>query len=182
MHQSTSFFSDNLPEYVFLAAGKSGGIGANQKYPADLMIDNLLVTCNVMRASHKYAREEAVVSGEFLLLSPRVSSANASRVPDDRPAGADQSSPMLPRSSQALNCARAYRTQYGSDFIGAIPANVFGPGDDFSSDDSHVIAALIRKMHEAKVRRCQSCRTLGHRDSRKESLSLPPTLAKPVCS
>ena len=147
-----SFFSSNLPEYVFLAAGKSGGIEANQKYPAELMLDNLLVTSNVMQASHKYAVKK--------LLYLASSCCYPRECPQPMRVEHLMTGPLEPTNQAyasaklaGLELCSAYRTQYRSDFIGAIPANVFGPGDDFSPDDSHVIAGLIRKMHEAKLAR-----------------------------
>lgn len=144
------FFSKNLPEYVFLAAGKSGGIAANQKYPAELMIDNLLVTCNVVRASHKYHVKK--------LLYLASSCCYPRECPQPMRVEYLMTGPLEPTNQAyasaklaGLELCTAYRTQYGSDFIGAIPANVFGRADNFSSDDSHVIGGLMRKMHEAKL-------------------------------
>jgi len=145
-----AFLSANRPEYVFLAAGKSGGIGANQKYPADLMLDNLLVACDVIRASHRH--------GVRKLLYLASSCCYPRECHQPMRVESLMTGPLEPTNQSyalaklaGLELCRAYRMQFGADFIVAIPANAYGPGDDFSFDDSHVIAALIRKMHEAKV-------------------------------
>jgi len=145
-----SVFSETRPEYVFVAAGKSGGIGANQRYPADLMMDNLQVISDVMGTSHRYGVKK------LLYL------ASSCCYPRDcpQPMRVDHLStgPLEPTNRSyataklaGIELCRAYRAQFSSDFIVAIPANAYGPGDDFSEEDSHVISALIRKMHDAKV-------------------------------
>jgi GDP-L-fucose synthase len=145
-----SFFSENRPEYVFLAAGKSGGIGANQKYPADLMMDNLRVIGDVIRASHSHGVKKLLYLGSSCCY-PR-------DCPQPMRVESLMTGPLEPTNRSyalaklaGLELCRAYRSQFGSDFIAAIPANAYGPGDDFSLEESHVISALIRKMHEAKV-------------------------------
>ena len=158
----TDFFARRTPEYVFMAAGKSGGILANQKCPADLMLDNLLIGCNVIYAAYQHQvkkllylasscsyprhcpqpmRIESLLTG---LLEPTNEAYAVAKI-------------------ASIKLCQAYRQQYGANFIVGIPANAFGPGDDFSPEDSHVIAALIRKMHEAKAGRCPWRRNLGHR-------------------
>jgi GDP-L-fucose synthase len=146
-----SFFADTRPEYVFLAAGRSGGIAANQRYPADLLRDNLLVACHVMHS----ANEEGVRKLLFLASScsyPRLA-------PQPISEEALLTGPLEPTNEAyalgkiaGIKLCQAYRHQHGAGFVTAIPANVFGPGDDFSLEESHVIPALIRKMHEAKLR------------------------------
>jgi GDP-L-fucose synthase len=145
------FFVGNKPEYVFLAAGKSGGIQANMRRPADLALDNLLCACSVMESAHRHGVKK------LLYL------ASSCSYPRESPQPIREESlltgPLEPTNEAyavakiaGLALARAYRDQYGDDFITGIPANAFGPGDDFSPGDSHVIAALIRRMHEAKKR------------------------------
>jgi GDP-L-fucose synthase len=145
-----SFFSKTHPEYVFLAAGKSGGIGANQRYPADLMMDNLVVVCDVIRASHRHGVKKLLYVASSCCY-PR-ECPQPMRVESLMTGPLEQTNQSYALAKLAgLELCRAYRAQFGSDFIVAIPANAYGPGDDFSFDDSHVIAALIRKMHEAKM-------------------------------
>ena len=149
--QVRNFFTEAKPEYIFLVGGKSGGIRANQKYPADFALDNLAVTCNVITAALRFRTRK------LLYL------ANSCVYPKHCP------QPMRPESLLSgkleptneayavaklagITLVQACREQYGADFIAVIPANPFGPGEDFDREDSHVIPALIRKMHEAKVR------------------------------
>lgn len=158
--QVDGFFDRTAPEYVFVAAGKSGGILANQKYPGELIVDNLLTACHIIDSSYRHKVKK------LLYL------ASSCSYPRDCP------QPMAVRSlltgplehtSEAYAVAKiagiklcqAYRQQYGANFISAIPADVFGPGEDFDTEDSHVVAALMRKMHEAKLLGVQSVEIWG---------------------
>jgi GDP-L-fucose synthase len=146
-----SFFLRQRPEYVFFAAGKSGGIHANLEHPADLMHDNLLATTHVLAS----ARSHGVAKLLFL-----ASSCSYPRLCRQPMAVADLMTGPLEPSSAAyataklagLALCRAYRQQYGSHFVAAVPADVFGPDDDFHPERSHVIPALIRRLHDAKQR------------------------------
>ncbi|HEY44599.1 MAG TPA: GDP-L-fucose synthase [Anaerolineae bacterium] len=144
-----AFFAQMVPEYVFLAAGKSGGIGANQRYPAELMLNNLLVECHVIHSACYYGVKKLL----FL--------ASSCCYPRDCPQPMKEDSlltgPFEPTNQAyavakitGIKLCQAYRLQYGVNFVSAIPANVFGPNDDFSLQDSHVVSALIRKIHGAK--------------------------------
>lgn len=147
--QVEAFFARTGPEYVFLVAGKSGGIGANQRYPAELMLDNLLVESHVIHSACSYGVKK------LLYL------ASSCCYPRDCPQPMKEDS-LLTGPFEATNEAyavakiagmklcQAYRRQYGVNFVSAIPANVFGQNDDFSLQDSHVVSALIRKIHGAK--------------------------------
>lgn len=144
-----SFFTQRQIEYVFLAAGKSGGIGANTKYPATLMLDNLLIEANVIQAAHHH--------GVKKLLYLASSCVYPKHAPQPLKIGSLFTG-KLESTNEAYATAKiaglvlcqAYRQEHGDKFIVGIPANTFGEGDDFGLDESHVIAALICKMHEAK--------------------------------
>jgi GDP-L-fucose synthase len=149
--QVEDFFGEARPEYVFLAAGKSGGIGLNQARPAELILDNLLATAHVIDAAHRHGVTK------LLYL------ASACAYPKDalQPLRVESLwTGVLEPTSAAYATAKlagwqlcaAYRRQYGCRFVTAIPANAFGPGDDFSPDGGHVIPALLRRAHEAKLR------------------------------
>lgn len=147
--QVDAFFARTAPEYVFLAAGRSGGIRANQKYPAELMLDNLLVECHVIHSAYRYKVKK--------LLYLASSCSYPKHCPQPMQVESLLTGPLEPTNEAyavakiaGIKLCQAYRQQYGANFISGIPANAFGPGDDFSLEDSHVIAALIRKMHEAK--------------------------------
>ena len=161
------FFSRQLPEYVFMAAGKSGGIEANRKYPAELMLDNLLVGCNVIHNAHRY--------GVKKLLYLASSCSYPKHCPQPMRVESLFTGPLEPTNEAyavakiaGIKLCQAYRQEYGANFIVGIPANAFGPGDDFSPDNSHVIAALIRKMHEAKVASSASVEIWGTGTPRRE--------------
>jgi GDP-L-fucose synthase len=146
-----AFFRRYQPRYVFHAGGRAGGINANAKYPADLCDDNLRATVNVIRAAHRHG------VAKLLYLASSCTYPRLCRQPMRE---ADLWGGFLEPTNQAYAAAKlagialcqAYRQQYGSDFIVGIATNCFGIGDDFSLEDSHVVAALIRRFHEAKRR------------------------------
>ena len=148
--QVDAFFSSEAPEYVFLLGGRSGGIRANQKYPADLMLDNLLVGCHVVASAHRYGAKKLLYLASSCIYPKlsqqpmRVELIMSGRLEPTNEAYA------LAKLAGVYLC-QAFRQQFGANFITAVPANAFGPGDDFSQEDSHVVGALLRRMHEAKV-------------------------------
>jgi len=165
--QVDAFFANATPDYVFLVAGKSGGIRANQKYPAELMLNNLLVECHVIHIAYCHGVKKLLYLASSCCY-PRhcpqpmhVDSLMTGRLEPTNEAYA------IAKLAGIVLC-QAYRQQYGTNFITGIPANAFGPGDDFSSEDSHVIAALIRKMHEAKARGAEFIEIWGTGAPRRE--------------
>jgi GDP-L-fucose synthase len=137
------------PEYVFLAAGKSGGIDANRNYPAELMIDNLLIECHALEAARRGG-----VSKLLYLASSCCYPKHAPQPMQVQSLFAGRLEPTNEAYAVAklagITMCQAYHVQYGSRFISAIPTNTFGPDDHFSAQDSHVIGALIRRLDEAK--------------------------------
>jgi GDP-L-fucose synthase len=165
--QVEAFFERTRPEYVFLPGGQSGGIRANQKYPALLMRDNLLVECNVIHSAYLHGVQK------LLYL------ASSCCYPRDCPTPMRVDSLLTGRlepTSEAYALAKiagiglcqAYYQQYGVRCISGIPSDAFGPGDDFSPEDSHVVPGLIRKMHEAKSLRVESVDIWGTGRPRRE--------------
>jgi GDP-L-fucose synthase len=161
------FFSTEAPEYVFLVAGRTGGIAANQKYPAGLMLDNLLSECHVIDAARHHGAKKLLYLASSCCY-PK-DSAQPMRV------GHLMTGPLEPTNAAyataklaGIMLCQSYRRQYGMNCIVGIPANPFGPGDDFSLEDSHVIPALMRKMHEAKVRGTGSVEIWGTGAARRE--------------
>ena len=146
-----NFFRQYGPEFVFHVGGASGGIRANASYPADLMLDNLLGVCNVVRACHKYK-----VKKVFYLASSCVYPKHARQpmVPDELMEGRLEptSAPYATAKLAGLVLYRAYQTQYGDNTISAITANTYGPGDNFHDDDSHVVPGLIKKFDDAVIK------------------------------
>jgi GDP-L-fucose synthase len=161
------FFRKARPEYIFLVAGKSGGIQWNRECPALLMRDNLLVTAHVVHEAYRYGVTK------LLYL------ASSCSYPRDAPQPLAIESLMtgpLESTSAAYATAklagwqlcRAYQQQYGVHFLTAFPANAFGPHDDFSPEGGHVIPALLRRAHQAKRRRQPEMQVWGSGKPRRE--------------
>ena len=162
-----AFFSRTLPEYVFAVGGKSGGIGANQKLPADLMLNNLLVDCNVIDSAYRCAVKKLLYMGSSCCY-PRAS-LQPMQVSSLMTGVLESTNEAYATAKLAgIKLTQAYRQQHGIDMISAIPGNVFGPGDDFGVEDSHVIAALMVKMHQAKLSRADNVEVWGSGAPRRE--------------
>jgi len=138
------------PEYVFIAAGKSGGILANQKYPADLCLDNLRVAIELIPAAHRCGVKKLLYLGSSCVYPKQ---APQPMKPESLGTSALEptSAPYAAAKLAGLALCQAYRQQHKAPFITAIPADVFGPGAKFSGNDSHVIPSLLVKMHQAKL-------------------------------
>jgi len=146
-----TFFREQRPEFVFLAAAKVGGIRANSAYPADFIRDNLLIQNNVIDAAYRHRAEKLLFLGSSCVY------------PKHAPQPIVESSlltgPLEPSNEwyaiakiAGLKMCQAYRRQHGFDAIVAMPTNLYGPGDNFDLLNSHVLPALLRKLHEAKER------------------------------
>ena len=138
------------PDLVFLAAATVGGILANATYPADFLYDNLMVEANVVEAARRSAVGRLVLLGSSCIY-PRLA-------PQPIPEAALLSGPLEPTNQwyavakiAGIKLGQAYRRQHGLDVISAMPTNLYGPGDDFDLLSSHVVPALLRKIHEATV-------------------------------
>lgn len=144
------FFEEEKPEYVFLAAAKVGGIHANNTYPAEFIYDNLMIETNIINSSYKNKVKKLLFLGSSCIY-PKFA---------EQPIKEEY---LLTGSLEETNEAYAiakitgielckfYRRQYGCDFISAMPTNLYGINDNFNLETSHVMPALIRKFHEAKV-------------------------------
>jgi GDP-L-fucose synthase len=148
--QVEDFFGEARPEYVFLAAGKSGGIGLNQARPAALMLDNLLATAHVVDAAHRHGVTKLLYLASSCSY-PR-DAAQPLRVESLLTGPPEPTSAAYATAKLAgWQLCAAYRQEHGARFVTAIPGNAFGPHDDFSPDGGHVLPALLRRAHEAKV-------------------------------
>jgi GDP-L-fucose synthase len=164
-----AFFAETQPEYVFLAAAKVGGIHANNVYRADFLYLNLMIEANVIHAAYvhgvkkllflgssciypKFAeqplREESLLTG---LLEPT-------------------NEPYAIAKIAGIKLCEAYRDQYGCNFISAMPTNLYGPNDNYDPENSHVLPALIRKFHEAKINGAATVTLWGSGSPRREFL------------
>lgn len=145
-----AYFASERPEFAFLVGGMSGGIGLNRERPAELMLDNLRIATNVIDAAHRHRATK--------LLYLASSCAYPKLAPQPLRVESLGTGPMEPTSEAystamyaGLKLCEAYRRQYGCNFITGIPANAFGPHDDFSRNGGHVIPSLIRRTHEARA-------------------------------
>ncbi|CAM3725180.1 GDP-L-fucose synthase [Litorimonas haliclonae] len=139
----------NKPEAIFLAAAKVGGIHANSTYPADFIYLNTMISANVIHAAYKNEVEKILFLGSSCIY-PKMA-------PQPIKEDALLTGPLEPTNQwyalakiSGIMMAQAYRAQYGSDYISAMPTNLYGPGDNFHLENSHVIPALMRKVHQAK--------------------------------
>jgi GDP-L-fucose synthase len=144
------WFATHRPEYVYLVAGTVGGILANSSRPAEFLYDNLMISANVIEAAYRSSCRKLLYLGSSCIY-PR-------QAPQPIPEDALLTGPLEPTNEAyavakiaGMKLCRAYRKQYGCDFISAMPTNLYGPNDNFDLESSHVLPALIRKMHEAKL-------------------------------
>jgi GDP-L-fucose synthase len=146
-----AFFAETAPDYVFLAAARVGGILANDSYPADFLYDNLAIETNVIHAAYRQRVKKLLFLGSTCIY-PR-------RAPQPLQEESLLTGPLEPTNEwyavakiAGIKLCQAYRRQHGCDFISAMPTNLYGPGDNYDLERSHVIPAMLRKMHDAKQR------------------------------
>ena len=147
--QVDAYFKQSQPEYVIIAAAKVGGIHANSTYPAEFIYDNLMIQTNIIDAAYKNGVKKLIMLGSSCIY-PKLAK---------QPMDEDQllTSELEPTNDAyavakiaGLRMARAYRQQYGFNAISLMPTNLYGPGDNFHPENSHVMPALIRRFHEAE--------------------------------
>jgi len=144
-----AWFDREKPQAVFLAAAKVGGILANDTYPAEVLYDNLAIELNVIDAAFRSGAEKLVYLGSSCIypkFAPQPMKENALLTGSLEPTNEWYAIAKI----AGLKLCEAYRRQYGADFVSAMPTNLYGPGDNYDLDKSHVIPALLRKVHEAK--------------------------------
>ncbi len=148
--QTRAWILDRRPDAIFLAAAKVGGILANDTFPADYLYDNLMIEANIIEAAHQAEVAKLLFLGSSCIY-PKFA---------PQPIAEDSllTGPLEPTNEwyaiakiAGIKLAQAYRKQHGRDFISAMPTNLYGPGDNFDLNSSHVMPAFIRKAHEAKV-------------------------------
>jgi GDP-L-fucose synthase len=163
------FFDEQRPHYVFLAAGKVGGIEANRSLPAQFLRDNLQIQTNVIDAAYRYGARKLLFLGSSCIY-PRLA-------PQPIPEDSLLTGPLEPTNEwyaiakiAGLKMCLAYRREFQFDAISVMPSNLYGPGDNFNLADSHVLAALVRKCHEAKLRHAEAVEVWGSGTPRREFL------------
>ncbi len=167
--QVERWFEAHRPQAVFLAAAKVGGIQANNIYRAEFIYDNLAIAMNVIHAAHRFGVEKLMFLGSTCIY-PKLA-----RQPMDE--AQMLQGPLEPTNEPyaiakiaGIKLAESYRRQYGCDFISVMPTNLYGPGDNYHPENSHVVPALIRRFHEAKEAGAQSVTVWGTGTPRREFL------------
>ncbi len=163
------WFAANAPQVVFLAAAKVGGIVANDTLRAEFLYDNLAIAANVIHAAHLHQAEKLMFLGSSCIypkLAPQPLREDAVLTGLLEPTN----EPYAIAKIAGIKMAEAYRSQYGSDFISVMPTNLYGPGDNYHPEYSHVVAALIRRFHEAKLSRAAEVVVWGTGTPRREFL------------
>ena len=164
-----AFYAQEQPEYVFVAAAKVGGILANNTYRAEFLYDNLSIQNNLIHFAWKYGVKKLLFLGSSCIY-PKLA---------PQPLKEDYllSGPLEPTNEPyaiakiaGIKMCEAYRDQYGCNFISAMPTNLYGPNDNYHPEHSHVLPALIRKFHEAKVQGKQEVEIWGDRTPLREFL------------
>lgn len=150
--QVLQFFETEKPEYVFLAAAKVGGIHANNTYPAEFIFSNLQIQNNIIDASHKFGVKKLCFLGSSCIY-PKFA-----KQPMDEGQLLDgklepTNEPYAVAKIAGIVLCQSYNRQYGTNFISVMPTNLYGPGDNYHPENSHVLPALIRRFHEAKVQK-----------------------------
>jgi len=163
------FFAQEKPDVVILAAAKVGGIKANNDYPVEFLLDNLRIQNNVICSAYQTGVHKLLFLGSSCIY-PRLA-------PQPIPESALLTGPLEPTNEAyavakiaGIKLCQAYAREFGANFISAMPTNLYGPNDNFDLETSHVLAALLRKTHEAKIRGEKTLVVWGTGESRREFL------------
>lgn len=164
-----AFFAQEKPEYVFLAAAKVGGIYANNTYPAEFIHENLAIQTNVIHQSYVNGVKRLLFLGSSCIYPKNAQQPikeeyllTGSLEPTNRP--------YALAKIAGIEMCWSYNRQYGTQFIAAMPTNLYGPGDNYHLENSHVIPALIRKFHEGKINNIKQVEIWGTGKPRREFL------------
>jgi len=163
------FFAAELPDYVFLAAARVGGIHANDTYPADFIRDNLLIQSNIIDAAYQNGAKKLLFLGSSCIY-PRLAP-QPMKEAYLLTGGLEPTNEWYAVAKIAgIKQCQAYRRQYGFDAISLMPTNLYGTGDNFDLENSHVVPALLRKFHDAKMNEEDSVQVWGSGNPRREFL------------
>ena len=164
-----AFFAAEKPDYVFLAAAKVGGIHANNEYPAEFIRDNLAIQTNIIHAAWKNAVRRLLFLGSSCIypkLAPQPMKEEHLLTGPLEPTNR----PYALAKIAGIEMCWSYNRQYGTQYLAVMPTNLYGPGDNYHPENSHVIPALIRKFHEAKQGNSRSVTVWGTGTPRREFL------------
>ena len=174
-----AFFQQLRPREVYLAAAKVGGIHANNTFPADFIYDNLMVQANVIQAAHSFGVQKLLFLGSSCIY-PRMA---------DQPMAEDAlltgtleptNEPYAIAKIAGIKMCESYNRQHGRDYRSVMPTNLYGPGDNYHPENSHVIPALIRRFHEAKLSGASEVAIWGSGAPRREFLFVDDMAAASV--
>lgn len=162
-----AFYKKTRPSYVFVAAAKVGGIVANDRYPADFIYDNLMIATNLIHGAYEQKVEKLLFLGSSCVY-PKLA-------PQPMREDALLSGPLEPTNQwyavakiAGIKLCQAYRRQFGCRYVAVMPTNMYGPGDNFDLNNSHVLPALLRKFHEARQTGASSVTVWGTGTPRRE--------------
>ena len=168
-HATADFFALEKPDYVFLAAAKVGGIHANNTYPAEFIYENLAIQNNIIHAAYKNNVQRLMFLGSSCIYPKQA--------PQPMPENCLLTGPLEPTNRPyalakiaGIEMCWSYNRQYGTQYLAVMPTNLYGPGDNYHPENSHVIPALIRKFHEAKVNNAKEVVVWGTGTPKREFL------------
>jgi GDP-L-fucose synthase len=165
----TDLFADEKPDYVFLAAAKVGGIHANSTYPADFIYINIMIEANIINACYQYEAKKLLFLGSSCIypkLAPQPMTENALLTGHLEPTN----EPYAVAKIAGIIMCQSYNRQHNTNYISVMPTNLFGPGDNYHPENSHVLPALIRRFHEAKISNAPSVTIWGTGTPKREFL------------
>jgi GDP-L-fucose synthase len=173
------FFAQEKPEQVYLAAAKVGGIHANNTYPADFIYQNLMLQANVIQAAHVHGVQKLLFLGSSCIyprLAPQPMREDALLTGTLEPTN----EPYAVAKIAGIKLCESYNRQYGRDYRSVMPTNLYGPGDNYHPENSHVIPALLRRLHEAKFAQAPEVVIWGSGQPRREFLFVDDMAAASV--
>ncbi len=163
------FFEDSTPDYVFLAAAKVGGIHANNTYRAEFIYDNMMIQNNLIHESYRNGVKKLLFLGSSCIY-PKMASQPLKEEYLLTGELEPTNEPYAIAKIAGIKMCDAYRSQYGCNFISVMPTNLYGPNDNYDLNNSHVLPALIRKFHEAKLNNAPTVEVWGSGSPRREFL------------
>lgn len=164
-----AFFADTRPDQVVLAAAKVGGIHANNTYPAEFIYNNLMLQANVIHAAYRYGVQQLLFLGSSCIYPKHAAQPMAESALLTGPLE-PTNEPYAIAKIAGIKLCESYNRQYGVDYRALMPTNLYGPGDNYHPSNSHVIPALIRRFHEAKVQNLPEVVVWGSGTPRREFL------------
>jgi len=167
--QVNAFFEEVKPEYVFLAAAKVGGIHANNEYPAEFIYENLMIESNIIHAAYSNDVKRLLFLGSSCIY-PKLASQPMKETSLLSGTLEPTNEPYAIAKIAGIKLCESYNRQYGCDFRSVMPTNLYGPGDNFHLENSHVIPALLRRFHEAKEQNAESVEIWGTGSPKREFL------------